>query len=67
MKIKFLRDVTVDAEQWEVRCECCGPERDGWCPVIFQKDDEMDPDEVGYAIRIDQLQFGVDYSIIEYP
>jgi hypothetical protein len=67
MTIKFLRTVTVDMENWYTRCDCCGPERNGVSPATFVADDEIDPEERYNAIELNQLQFGVDYTIIEYP
>ena len=67
MTIRFLRNVAVDMEEWTTRCECCGPERDGYSPAGFQEGDEINPDEPYNVIKLDQLQFGVDYTIIAYP
>jgi hypothetical protein len=67
MTIRFLRNVTVDMEDWQVFCECCGPERDGWRPAGFQEGEECDPAAYQASIQLDQLQFGVDYTIIAYP
>jgi hypothetical protein len=54
-------------ELWEENCDCCGPQRNGWYAATFMEGEECDPDHYQASIQLNQLQFGVDYTITSYP
>ena len=66
IKIKFLRNIEVPMQNWVTRCECCGPEMDGYEPAFFQRDEVVDPDELHCRLDLTGLTLGTDYAIVEF-
>jgi hypothetical protein len=67
MKIRFLRDCQAKQEQTRFCCEGCGNVPSSARVEEFLKDDEADPEQIFHKIDLSELQYKVDYEILEYP
>jgi hypothetical protein len=63
IKIKFLKEVEAPQAVWRTRCDCCGPQFEGWQKSWFYNGEEIDPNEQYHQVDLRNLVLGIDYAI----